>query len=486
MSADSDLLRRYAEEGSEDAFAELVRRHLDLVYAAALRQVGDPHRAEDVAQAVFADLARKAAALCRRPVLISWLYASTHYAAAKTIRTEMRRQAREQEAHTMQELLSHSTSEADWDQLRPILDSAVNELEDDDRSAVLLRFFEGKSFADVGEALGLNEDAARKRVDRSLDRLHGLLARRGVTSTAAALATILASQPVVAAPAGLAVTTTAGALAAAHGNTVTFLHLMSMTKAKIGIITAIIAAGAVGLVVQQQTNAKLRVENAGLLQESQAAAQLRDENQRLAKDAGELAALRHEHAELVELRGTVAALKSQAQTARTATAVGTASGAKDSPAGNLVAVADMTNQGRATPRAAGQTIAWAIHHGEIDIAASLITFSAESREKLEALITTLPDNLRSEYGTPEKLMAFVMAGTPHPIQSLQVLDEAQQGPDDYVQHVQIQYEDGRSRVDPIRFHQTADGWQQVMGATTVDRVITYLKSGSLPPPVVKK
>jgi hypothetical protein len=102
------------------------------------------------------------------------------------------------------------------------------------------------------------------------------------------------------------------------------------------------------------------------------------------------------------------------------------------------------------------------------------------------LITTLPDNLRSEYGTPEKLMAFVMAGTPHPIQSLQVLDEAQQGPDDYVQHVQIQYEDGRSRVDPIRFHQTADGWQQVMGATTVDRVITYLKSGSLPPPVVKK
>ena len=138
-------------------------------------------------------------------------------------------------------------------------------------------------------------------------------------------------------------------------------------------------------------------------------------------------------------------------------------------------------------RRAGQTIAWAIHHGEIDIAASLITFSPESRAKMGRLDRDmLPDNLRAEYGTPEKLMAFVMAGTPRPIQSLQVLDEAQQGPDDYVQHVQIQYEDGRSRVDPMRFHQTADGWEQVIGPTTVDRVITYLKSGSVPPPVVKK
>ena len=321
MPPDSELLRRYAEEASEEAFAELVRRHIDLLYAAALRQVGDSHRAQDVTQMVFTDLARKAGELCRRPVLISWLYTSTHYAAAKVIRTEMRRQAREQEAQTMQELLSHSTPVADWNQLRPILDSAVSELPEDDRSAILLRFFEGKKFADVGETLGLNEDAARKRVDRSLDRLHGLLARRGVTSTAAALATILASQPVVAAPAGLAALTTAGALAAAHGNIVTFLHLMSMTKAKIGIITAIVAAGAVGLVVQQQANTKLRAANASLLQESQAAAQLRDENQRLAQDASELAALRHEHAELLELRGTVATLKSQAQMAKASAAV---------------------------------------------------------------------------------------------------------------------------------------------------------------------
>ena len=323
-----------AEEASEEAFAELVRRHLDLVYAAALRQVSDAHRAEDIAQTVFADLARKADALCRRPILISWLYTSTHYAAAKAIRTEIRRQAREQEAQTMQELLAHSTAEADWNQLRPILDSAVSELEEEDRSAILLRFFEGKTFADVGETLGLNEDAARKRVDRSLDRLHGLLAKRGVTSTAAALAAVLASQPVVAAPAGLAATTTAGALAAAQGNAVTFLHLMSMTKAKIGIITAIIAAGAVGLVVQQQSNAKLRAENASLLQEQQAAAQLRDENQRLAKDASELAALRHEHVELVELRGTVATLRSQAQAPKASMTTGTASGGEDAPGGH--------------------------------------------------------------------------------------------------------------------------------------------------------
>src|SRR5476651_619018 len=121
MIADSELLRRYAEEASEEAFAELVRRHLNLVYAAAIRQVGDAHRAEDVVQAVFTDLARKAAALWRRPVLVSWLYTSTRFAAAKAVRADQRRQVREQEAQTMNELLSTPETPADWDRLRPVL-----------------------------------------------------------------------------------------------------------------------------------------------------------------------------------------------------------------------------------------------------------------------------------------------------------------------------------------------------------------------------
>src|SRR5882672_6412310 len=167
MSGDTELLRRYVEERSEAAFAELVRLHLNLVYFAALRQVGgDAHRAKDVAQAVFTDLARKAQALSRHAVLTGWLYTSTHYAAAKVVRGEVRRQKHEQEAHTMNEILPTSTPGADWDRLRPVLDDVMLELNERDREAILLRFFEGQAFAAVGERLRVTEDAARMRVDR--------------------------------------------------------------------------------------------------------------------------------------------------------------------------------------------------------------------------------------------------------------------------------------------------------------------------------
>ncbi len=489
MTADAELLRRYAAEASEEAFAELVRRHLNLVYAAALRQVGDTHRAEEVAQTVFADLARKAASLCRRPVLVSWLYTSTHYAAAKAVRTEQRRQAREREAQTMHEQLSATTPNTDWSRLGPVLDEVMHELGEADRAAVLLRFFKGKAFADVGSVLDLNEDAARKRVARALDNLHGLLARRGITSTSAALATILAGQPAVAAPAGLAAATTAGALAAAQGGAITFLQLMSMTKLMIGIATALVAAGGIGLVLQQQANARLRAENENLLQTTGQTDRLREENRRLAELAAELPGLRAEHAEMLQLREEVTSLKGQLQAATHPPPAGrmTAPGAgKESGASGMVPMADMTNQGRATPRAAGQTVAWAVHHQEIDLAASLITFDPESRAKMEALVAALPPDLRAQYGTPERLMAFVMAGTPRPIAALQVLDETEPGPDEDVQHLQLQYEDGRTRIDTVHFHRTADGWQQVISPSVVDRVANYLNSGSRPPPLPPK
>ena len=125
MIPDAELLRRYSEAASEEAFGELVRRHLDLVYSAALRQVnGDAHLAQDVAQTVFADLARKAASLAGRPAMTGWLYTSTHHAAAKMVRREQRRHAREQEAHAMQQLLHDPGPNLDWETLRPVLDTA--------------------------------------------------------------------------------------------------------------------------------------------------------------------------------------------------------------------------------------------------------------------------------------------------------------------------------------------------------------------------
>lgn len=213
MNDDAALLRRYAEQRSEAAFAELVRRHLDLVYSAALRRLGgDAHRAADIAQQVFTTLARDAAKLSHHAVLTAWLYTATRNAAIDTIRAEQRRATREQEATAMH-TLSAATPDPDWEKLRPVLDAVMDELSDADRTAVLLRFFEKRPFAEIGTALHLSEDAARMRVDRALEKLHALLAKRGVTSTAAALSVVLANQAIAAAPAPLAATITASALA---------------------------------------------------------------------------------------------------------------------------------------------------------------------------------------------------------------------------------------------------------------------------------
>ena len=161
MTLDGELLQRYAAAKSEDAFAELVRRHVGLVYSAALRQVnGDAHLAQDVAQMVFADLARKASTLAHHQVLAGWLYTSTHFAAAKVVRSEQRRKLREQQSLAMHELLQNSPADLDWENLRPVLDAAMQKLAPSDREIILLRYFENRPFADIGEHLRLSEDAA--------------------------------------------------------------------------------------------------------------------------------------------------------------------------------------------------------------------------------------------------------------------------------------------------------------------------------------
>lgn len=161
-ATDTELLRRYAEDGSEAAFAELVSRHVGLVYAAALRQVGGAaHRAQDVAQTVFVALARQATPLSRRTEIVGWLYTSTHQVAAKLKRTEQRRAQREQEAHAMNEINADNRAAADWDRLRPVLDAAMHGLSDADREAILLRYFQNRRLAEIGRRLGLSEDAVR-------------------------------------------------------------------------------------------------------------------------------------------------------------------------------------------------------------------------------------------------------------------------------------------------------------------------------------
>jgi RNA polymerase sigma factor (sigma-70 family) len=251
MTPDQELLRRYVDEKSDAAFAELVQRYVDLVYSAAVRQVGgDAHRAQDVAQVVFTTLARKAGVLTNHPVLTGWLYTTTHFAAEKTMRSEWRRLAREREAHAMQEISAGAAeSSVDWERIRPVLDAAMRELGERDREAVLLRFFAGRPFAEIGTTLHLSEDAARMRVQRALDQLHALLARRGVTSTAAALAVALSSRAVAAAPAGLAghLTSTALAGSAAAPGLVAFMTTTKFTA----LVAAALALAAVGTAIRE-------------------------------------------------------------------------------------------------------------------------------------------------------------------------------------------------------------------------------------------
>jgi RNA polymerase sigma factor (sigma-70 family) len=311
MTDDAELLRRFAEEKSDEAFAELVRRHIDFVYAATLRQArGNTALAQDVTQTVFIDLARKADRLAGHEVLVGWLHTATRFAVAKAIRSESRRTAREQEAYAMNEVLGDSAAPVDWERLHPVLDDVLGELKERERAAILLRFFEKKPLAEVGAKLSLSEPAARSCVDRALEKMRVLLARRGVTSTGAALAIALANQVGVAAPAGLAANVTGAALAttAAHaaGGLAAF---MSLSKLQFGIAGMIAMAGATGYIVQAENNAGLRREIAAAREQQQAVVALRAENQQFAAAAAEVDTLRNDDAELKQLAQRVTEVK---------------------------------------------------------------------------------------------------------------------------------------------------------------------------------
>ncbi|MES2693935.1 MAG: sigma-70 family RNA polymerase sigma factor [Verrucomicrobiota bacterium] len=306
---DSELLRRYAEERSETAFAELVQRRIGLVYSVALRQTrGNRHRAEDATQAVFADLARKASTLARRPVLAGWLYRSAQFAAIDLVRADARRQAREQTAHFMQTDLAPTHSAADWEKVRPVLDQALNEIDETDRDAILLRFFDNRPFADIGARLRLSENAARMRVERALDKLSATLSRRGVTSTAAALGLALGGQIGTAAPAGLAASVTTAALApiTAAAGAASLTSIFALGKFQLGLAAAVATGGIALFAVQSQTHADLRREIAATRPEPHAIATLRAENQRLAAQLAEVESLQRDVTNITRLEQSVA------------------------------------------------------------------------------------------------------------------------------------------------------------------------------------
>ncbi len=240
MSEVERWLRAYAEDRNEDAFRRLVDRYYPMVYSAAVRQVGDPHAAEDISQQVFTHLAQRARTLPANVVVGGWLYRDSLFTASKYRRSMARRRVREEAAAKMREL-NFTNDEVAWEQVSPLLEEGMRRLGDTDRDAVVLRFFEGQTFRSVGTALGTTEDAARRRVERALEKLRQFLASRGVAASATGLAALLAANSIGSVPSGNAMATAAQALnhACVHAHPTSFpgwFTTQSLMLALIGVL----------------------------------------------------------------------------------------------------------------------------------------------------------------------------------------------------------------------------------------------------------
>jgi RNA polymerase sigma factor (sigma-70 family) len=246
MNETHRLLREYVDAGSEAAFGELVRRYINLVYSVAVRQVsGDVHRAQDVVQTVFCDLARKAAQLPGDVTLGGWLHRHCCFVASDLRRAESSRVTRETEAALMTSL-HHEDQGTDWQQLAPVLDEAIQELSAPDRDALIRRFFERQDFRTIGAALGASEDAAQKRVTRALEKLRQLISARAVVPSIAGLEGLLHANSVSAAPAGWASQISSAALRsipAKAGLAAASLALLSTSGFKVAALAALLVGG---------------------------------------------------------------------------------------------------------------------------------------------------------------------------------------------------------------------------------------------------
>lgn len=258
MNDDAQLLRQYAQAGSDQAFRELVERHLPLVNATARRMTGgNLHLAQDVTQVVFTDLARKAGALSPRVVLAGWLHRHTCYTALKAVRTESRRQTRERIAMEMDAINENSVGDAHWQKMAPVLDEALNCLPAHDREAIVLRYLQQRDVHTVSLALGTSETAAQKRLGRALEKLRAILTRQGITVSAALLTTALDAGAVTTPVAsGLAASVSATALSSAAGaaaTSLTFTSLTTMITSKLALSAAalVVAAGITTVVLTQ-------------------------------------------------------------------------------------------------------------------------------------------------------------------------------------------------------------------------------------------
>jgi RNA polymerase sigma factor (sigma-70 family) len=291
---DHDLLTRFRANRDEAAFRLLVERHIGMVYSVARRVTDNSALAEEVAQATFTKLADKSAGITRETALAGWLYQTSRRLALSAVRSDARRRQREQIAAAM------NLNEPSPSVLAEYLEPAMDQLAPDDRDALLLRFFEDRTLRDVGQELGLSEDAARMRVNRTIEKMRDVFAKLGITGTAAWLGTTLTTSATASVPAGLGATITTAvlggtAIAAATTALVTETTATTMNLFNLKTAAAILGAAAV-------------TGTTTYLVQEREADQLRADYQTLNETHGKLAAEQQEARELIQLRDEQIAL----------------------------------------------------------------------------------------------------------------------------------------------------------------------------------
>ena len=443
---DSTLLALYAADRSEVAFASLVQRHVDLVYSAALRQLGGNHHlAQDVTQMVFVDLAKKAAALSRHPALSAWLHRCTRYAVCNTRRKEARRSA-------LNTIFAHDpsllpSSEPAWHEIGPVLDDVVDGLPEKDRAAVLLRFFARKPFADVGRELGVSENAARMRVDRAVETLRAALGRRGIHSSAAALSALVSVHGVSAAPASVtplvaAAVTTGGAPLSTVAST-----LYTMSKIKLAATAALVATGAIAILVEVQSRHGLRAEVVRLRAVGDDLDRAKKENLNLQAELQTVAAKNPEADELTRTRQRIALLKARPE------------GVTDAR------MKPIAPSGRATPEAAAVTLLAAANARDSATVEGMMVFRDGASEQQRAgFMANFDDVIRRRYRTPEAVFAAAYFGLGEgavaplaPSADYQVFSTEQLFPGVVQIRLWLAGPSGE-REERFAFQQTPDGW----------------------------
>jgi RNA polymerase sigma factor (sigma-70 family) len=481
------LLQEFANRQSDAAFAELVRRHIDLVHSAALRMVCDSHLAQDVTQATFVALAQSAKGLTEYTVLSGWLHRTAQNLAAKAVRTDVRRRVREQEAAAMNELLSESHTE--WQQVAPHLDAGLGGLSEADRDAVILRYFERKSAQEMAHVLGITAEAAQKRVNRAVERLREFFQKRGVTVGASGFVALVSANAVQAVPAALLATVSAAALSTVILTTpvaVTATKVIAMTALQKTIIGATLAVAVGAGFYKHHEASNLRNELNAVrakyaADEALSKAKLEETATQLAALQGERERASSNASEVLRLRGEVARLLTVEQDLRARTTQNPHDGRTLIPASADIAPNDLpvetwSNAGFATPRDSLRTRGWAVLNGDHKRFKESIVITDGARKFLEDMFIQsakdstdpnkdqfLQETINRKFGVEDAILMPMMAQNRSRVfTGYKILEETSRSADETIMVVETGMNKAEASKEPLKFKRFGNDWKVVI------------------------